>query len=229
MRFSPVVRLGFILLFAGAGILLAQSDISQAVLKEQAQGLEAVDEPLEKHLQEQTDDRDDSVGEAADENPEEIFEAPVPDEIPFEDEASASLNLNSDLEMAPEPEKFYEKVDALEPVLMLRGNPVVEAGENIKKERIRGRIIPEKRNIKRRRFMFRWVLQTEDGRRIPLKSNLQLLTLVRKEELLDGPAMLTGYFVASAINPELQYFNVEKAVPAGDSDDKEDKEDKSKK
>lgn len=219
-----------LLSFVGVGF--AAPDISEAVLKEQAVGLEATEKTLEEHLQEKSQ-QEMAQPEISSENPEEIFEAPIPEDIPFEDGASdesdsqlASASENFEGAVLPEnsQEKLYEKTAALEPVLMVRGNPVEEMSENSKKEKLRGRIIPEKRNITRRRYMFRWVLQTEDGRRIPLKSNLKLLSLVRKEELLDGPAMLTGYFVASALNPELRYFNVENAVPAGDAD--EDKPEK---
>jgi hypothetical protein len=45
---------------------------------------------------------------------------------------------------------------------------------------------------------------------------LTLLQTVRKEELLDGLVMLTGYYVESPMNAALKYFVVEKAVPAGD-------------
>lgn len=222
MSCSSLLKIVFIMILAGLPCLRAQSkatdlDISNAVLIEQTQGLEAVDKPLETHLQEQATASEETFKE----NPEEIFEAAVPDEIPFENDDPALDSLaTATTEPAVEPVIRYEKTEALEPVLMLRGEPMEEAGENVEKERIRGRIVPEKRNIKRRRFMFRWVLKTDDGRRIPLKSNLQLLTLVRREDLLEGPVMLTGYFIASAINPELKYFKVEKAVPAGDTDDK---------
>ncbi len=220
-------------LFCFVGVVFSAPDISEAVLKEQAIGLEATETTLEEHLQEKSQ-QEMAQPEISSENPEEIFEAPIPEDIPFEDGASdesdsqlasGSENLEGVVLLENSQEKLYEKAAALEPVLMVRGNPVEEMSENSKKEKLRGRIIPEKRNITRRRYMFRWVLQTDDGRRIPLKSNLKLLSLVRKEELLDGPAMLTGYFVASALNPELRYFNVENAVPAGDAD--EDKPEKS--
>ncbi|MFZ5949377.1 MAG: hypothetical protein ACOYXC_01630, partial [Candidatus Rifleibacteriota bacterium] len=122
-------------------------------------------------------------------------------------------------EIASEPENLYEKAQSLEPSLMLRGKPVEEVCEADARQRLKGKIVPEKHQIARRRHMLRWVLQTEDHQRIPLKSNLQLLTIVRKEDLLDGPVMLTGYFVKSGFNENLQYFNVEKAVPAGDSEE----------
>ncbi|MEW6710088.1 MAG: hypothetical protein AB1403_09735, partial [Candidatus Riflebacteria bacterium] len=147
----------------------------------------------------------------------EIYETPIPDEIPFEDEEN--LNASSPGEIASEPEKLYEKAEPMEPSLMLRGKPIEEVCEADARQRLKGKIVPEKQQINRRRHMLRWVLQTEDRRRIPLKSNLQLLTIVRKEDLLDGPVMLTGYFVKSGFNENLQYFNVEKAVPAGDSEE----------
>ena len=219
------VRNASFLLLLCASSLLGESDISNALLKEQAQGLEAVEKPLEEHLQEkQKSELEDDV-EVSDpevsEDPQDIFEAAIPEEIPFEesDENTAfdSANMAS---ASVEPEKVYEKAEALEPALMMRGTIVEEVSETAQKERLRGRIVPEKHAVRRRRHMFRWVLQTDDGRRIPLKSNLRLLTFVRNEEILDGPAMVTGYFVASGMNPDLKFLNVEKIVPAGDSDEK---------
>ncbi|GAB4279912.1 MAG: hypothetical protein Kow0029_24120 [Candidatus Rifleibacteriota bacterium] len=142
------------------------------------------------------------------------FNATPPPEIEFVEESDEAV-LND--EIKPEPKKTYEKVDPMEPVLMVRGEPVEQICETSRKEKIKGIILPEKHYIKRRRYVYRWVLETDDGMRIPLKSNLHLLTQVRKEELLDGPVMLSGYYVQSGMNEKLRYFVVESAVPAGDN------------
>jgi len=215
MRTSSAGLITAILLcfiFAGS-FVFAQADISEAILLEQSVSLEPVkkDTLLEDHLREK----------ALMEQPPDPETFAAPEEIPFEvvEEVVASESADNFKEV----EKTYEKADALEPVLMLRGAPVEEEIEAKKKEKLKGLIVLEKHHIKRRRFMYRWVLKTEDGMRIPLKSNLQLLTAVRNQDLLDGPAMLTGSFVNSAMNAELRYFNAEKIVSAGDSEKKSEK------
>jgi hypothetical protein len=149
--------------------------------------------------------------------PDENTPMPVaPDEIPFEesDAIESESFIFEGIEYEADTEKLYEKVDAMEPTLMVRGKPVEEDDEGRKKERLRGRLTPEKHQLNRRKFYYRWVLKTASGDRIPLKSDLKLLGLVRKEELLDNPVMVTGFFIQSAMNDKLRYFVVERAVPA---------------
>jgi hypothetical protein len=162
-------------------------------------------------------------------SPDVIDEVAAPEEIGFEDTDELLSEVASQSVGPADKEKTYEKSPALEPSLMIRGEPIEEAAESARKEKIKGLIIPEKHPVKRRRYLFRWVLETESGSRIPLKSNLKLLTLVRKEELLDGPVMLTGYYLKSALNENLKFFVVENATPAGESKTDTKKTDKATK
>lgn len=107
---------------------------------------------------------------------------------------------------------LFEKAEALTPALMTRGKPEDDESETSEVKKITGRLVPEKQPLGRRRYLYRWVLKTDDGRRIPLKSNLKLLTQVRNEKMLDGKVNLTGRFVKSGMNEELQYFVVESAT-----------------
>lgn len=95
---------------------------------------------------------------------------------------------------------------------MTRGKPENELSDVNEIKKITGRLVPEKQPLGRRRHLYRWVLKTDDGRRIPLKSNLKLLTEVRNEKMLDGKVNLTGRFIKSGMNEELQYFVVESAT-----------------
>jgi len=112
---------------------------------------------------------------------------------------------------------LFEKAEALAPALMTRGKPENELSDADAIKKITGRLVPEKQPLGRRRHLYRWVLKTDDGRRIPLKSNLKLLTEVRNEKMLDGKVNLTGRFIKSAMNEELQYFVVESATFADSS------------
>lgn len=116
---------------------------------------------------------------------------------------------------------LFEKAEALAPALMTRGKPEDELSDVNEIKKITGRLAPEKQPLGRRRHLYRWVLKTDDGQRIPLKSNLKLLTEVRNEKMLDGKVNLTGHFIKSGMNEELQYFVVESATFA-DSAEKPD-------
>ena len=107
---------------------------------------------------------------------------------------------------------LFEKAEALAPALMTRGKPEDELSDVNESNKITGRLVPEKQPLGRRRHLYRWVLKTDDGRRIPLKSNLKLLTEVRNEKMLDGKVNLSGHFIKSGMNQELQYFVVESAT-----------------
>lgn len=107
---------------------------------------------------------------------------------------------------------LFEKAEALSPTLMTRGKPEDELSDINEIKKITGRLVPEKQPLGRRRHLYRWVLKTDDGRRIPLKSNLKLLTEVRNEKILDGKVNLSGHFIKSGMNEELQYFVVESAT-----------------
>ncbi|MGM0598283.1 MAG: hypothetical protein ACQETH_00580 [Candidatus Rifleibacteriota bacterium] len=157
----------------------------------------------------------------------------IPEEIKFENDSedidmisSGSQYLEEVASMSLVKPVTFEKVPALQPALMKSDESLANREEEVKIEKIKGMIVPEKHPVKRRRYLFRWVLKTEDKKRIPLKSNLTLLQIVRKEKLLDGLVMLTGYYVESAMNQVLKYFVVEKAVPAGDMKTGSEKEEK---
>jgi hypothetical protein len=109
-------------------------------------------------------------------------------------------------------EKLYEKADALEPQLMIAGTPAEEESATQVSEKLNGRIIAEKHPLNRRRHMYRWVLKTADGLRIPLKSNIKLLQEVRRDEVLDSAVSATGRFIQSGFNDNLRYFVVESVV-----------------
>lgn len=112
-------------------------------------------------------------------------------------------------ELATAPESLYEKAAAMEPVLMVKGAPVDEMSDIDSIEKISGKLVPEKKPLGRRRSVYRWVLKSADGRRIPLKSNLKLLQEVKREKLLDGFVTITGKFVQSGFSGDLRYFIVE--------------------
>ncbi len=107
---------------------------------------------------------------------------------------------------------LFEKAEALAPALMTRGKPEDELSDVDEIKKITGRLVPEKQPLGRRRHLYRWVLKTDDGGRIPLKSNLKLLTEVRNEKMLDGKVNLSGRFIKSGMHEELQYFVVESAT-----------------
>ncbi len=119
---------------------------------------------------------------------------------------------------ASEPAGLFEKTAALEPALMTRGKPDDAEDDPTKTLKISGTLVPEKHPVGRRRQLDRWVLKTDDGQRIPLKSNLKLLTEVRRENLLDGRVTLNGRYIRSGLNESLRYFAVESAVSAGKDD-----------
>lgn len=127
---------------------------------------------------------------------------------------------------------LYEKADALEPQLLLSGTPADDEDESSLSEKLMGMIIAEKKPLGRRRYVYRWVLKTEDGQRIPLKSNMKLLQEVRRENVLDSEVALTGRFIDSGFDEHLRYFVVESLLvmdedkgeneSAGESDEAED-------
>ncbi len=174
----------------------------------------------------------DEAGSATEELP--VDNSPLPDEVIGEyavdendddgldleivDEADAGAIASAALPPLPEvaSETLYEKADALEPQLLLSGTPVEEGVEGQVSEKISGRIVAEKQPLARRRHLFRWVLKADDGRRIPLKSNIKLLQEVRRDNILDGKVALTGRYIRSGLNDKLRYFVVESLVALDD-------------
>ena len=111
---------------------------------------------------------------------------------------------------------LFEKTAPLEPFLMTAGEPLEDGVDANKNQLLTGQLVPEKQPLGRRKYLYRWVLKTDDGRRIPLKSNLKLLTEVRRESMLDGRVALTGQYIKSGQNSELRYFTVESVKAVGD-------------
>lgn len=106
-------------------------------------------------------------------------------------------------------QQTYEKADSLPPALLLRGTPGIDEDSGHKKEDIIGRFVPEPHPLNRRQKFYRWVLETFEGHRVPLKSNLKLLQEIRSEKFLDGFVKLRGYYLESGYNEQLKYFVVE--------------------
>ncbi len=217
--------------------------------------IEALSTPTNAGASEEDDDESDKdesdededvveTGSSAVELP--VDSEPLPDEVIGEYAVDEDGEEGLDIEVIPEgdtteiastaapvstdtaSETLYEKADALEPQLMLAGTPAEKDGESQVSEKISGRIVAEKQPVARRRHINRWVLKTEDGRRIPLKSNIKLLQEVRRENILDSEVSLTGRYVRSGMNDNLRYFVVESAVVLEDepSEDKTARKDK---
>ncbi|HNX74655.1 MAG TPA: hypothetical protein PKM56_03080 [Candidatus Rifleibacterium sp.] len=109
---------------------------------------------------------------------------------------------------------LFEKTAPLEPFLMTAGEPIDNGVDADKNQSLTGHLVPEKQPLGRRKYLYRWVLKTDDGRRIPLKSNLKLMTEVRRENILDGLVTLNGQYTKSGQNAELRYFTVESVKAA---------------
>lgn len=157
-----------------------------------------------------------------------IDDSPLPDQVI---EEYASDDFAADVASAPEvlvdevaSATLFEKADALEPALMIAGTPEDDEGDAGSSDKINGRIIAEKKPLNRRRHLYRWVLKTADGSRIPLKSNIKLLQEVRRENILDSEVALAGKYVQSGYSDKLRYFVVESVVildeVTSESDDK---------
>lgn len=156
--------------------------------------------------------------------------ADATDTIDLSDIENAAASGTESLPEEAIGEGRFEKADALEPHLLLAGTPADEEAEAQVSEKLSGRIIAEKHPLTRRRHMYRWVLKTADGLRIPLKSNIKLLQEVRRDEILDSQVNLTGKFVHSGYDDKLRYFVVESVVLLdADKADEKKAESKSKK
>lgn len=110
-----------------------------------------------------------------------------------------------------------------EPILMTEGKPKSVDDESMKEYSFDGILIPEKQPIGKRKSMIRWVLQLDDGKRIPLKSNLKLLQEVRKESTLDDYVTISGKMRTSALEKNLKYLVPEKITKAKTKKSEEEK------
>ena len=111
----------------------------------------------------------------------------------------------------------------LEPVLLQYGKPKDEGSEANKEFSFTGLLIPENHAVTSRKKMIRWVLQMEDGQRIPLKSNLKLLQEVRNTEKIEDYVTVKGKLRTSALENNLKYLVAEEItkgkLPAKKSSD----------
>ena len=96
--------------------------------------------------------------------------------------------------------------EPLDPVLLTEGKPKSADDESEKVFTFSGLLIPEKQPLGRKKHMLRWVLQLDDGSRIPLKSNLKLMQEVRKESNLTDYVTISGKMKTSALEKELKYL-----------------------
>ncbi len=103
-------------------------------------------------------------------------------------------------------EKQKKKYESLEPILITDAKPKSIDSESKKEYAFTGMLIPEKQPLGGRKNMLRWVLQLEDGSRIPLKSNLKLLQEVRKEQNLEDYVTVKGKMRTSTFDKELRYL-----------------------
>ncbi len=216
---------------ASAGVSLEKEPRSAAEILAE---IEALSKPTNAASPE-TEETPDETGSASLELP--VDTSPLPDEVigeyAVDEDADDGLDIKvvedtaigkiasaaAETSLAVASETLFEKADALEPQLMLAGTPVVKGGEAQVSEKISGMIVAEKQPLARRRHIFRWVLKTEDGRRIPLKSNIKLLQEVRRDNILDSKVSLTGRYVSSGLNDKLRYFVMESAVVLDDDSD----------
>ncbi len=102
--------------------------------------------------------------------------------------------------------KYYDKTEPLEPFLITDAKPKSIDDESEKDYAFTGILIPEKQPLSRSKNMLRWVLQLDDGRRIPLKSNLKLLQEVRKEQNLEDYVSIRGKMRTSSMDKNLRYL-----------------------
>ena len=158
----------------------------------------------------------------------EVSEEPVdnselPDEIPDysnlsgeimvdEDKTSEKEENKSDIvdKKVEEKEETFEKTAPIDPVLLTQGKPKSEDDETIKVHTLVGLLVPERQPLSRRKVMTRWVLELEDGSRIPVKSNLKLMQEVKKGDLIDDYVEITGKMRSSGFDKGLKYLIPEK-------------------
>ncbi|NLI75075.1 MAG: hypothetical protein GX442_01380 [Candidatus Riflebacteria bacterium] len=111
------------------------------------------------------------------------------------------------------PERRGEKAPALEPVLLRTAAEELleQAREEAEKPvTLEGRLRIEEHAVGRRASFRRWVLVASEGARIPLRSNLSLLSEVKKDGVLDHPVKLTGVWRPSPGNERLRFFTIER-------------------
>lgn len=107
----------------------------------------------------------------------------------------------------------FDKSEGTEPQLIQDAEIVTkETDEDRKKERVEitGRLAIEEHPVARRRMLRRWVLKTAEGERIPLTSNYELLSAVKKAGIPDETVKVTGRWTVSSAEPRLKYLTAER-------------------
>ncbi len=134
--------------------------------------------------------------------------------LPDSDVDSLILPPSSDSVMVPPasspvPPWPFDKSEGIESRL-IRDAEIVstdsEDDRNKSRAEIIGRLVIEEQPVSRRKMLRRWVLKTEAGDRIPLTSNYQLLSSVKKPGIPDEPIKITGRWISSPTEPRLKYF-----------------------
>ena len=121
-------------------------------------------------------------------------------------ELNESTKEKEDKKKEKKSKKLKKMSEPLEPVLITDAKPKSDDDETNKVYTYTGMLIPEKQPLGRGKNMLRWVLQLEDGSRIPLKSNLKLLQEVRKESNLEDYVVVSGKMRTSSYDKELRFL-----------------------
>lgn len=98
----------------------------------------------------------------------------------------------------PRTDGFF---DALSPGLIRDGAESFKNLENDREKEVvefTGRIFFEQHPIGLRKNLRRWVLSTDNGKRIPLSSTLSLMKQVKGESVLDEPVKVSGRMIRSS-------------------------------
>jgi len=109
----------------------------------------------------------------------------------------------------------YEKKEnwpPIEPFLIAVCNFEAEKKEKqeSKIERLEGRLAVEEHLLGKKKFFRRWVIVMANGDKVPLVSNMNLLTAVKTPGILDGYVLAEGKWRNSPSNKELRFFAPER-------------------
>lgn len=119
---------------------------------------------------------------------------------------------------SPVPPWPFEKSDGPGP-LLIQDAEIVSTGPSGDQKESRaeliGRLAIEEHHVARRKMLRRWVLKTVEGERIPLTSNFQLLSAVKKAGIPDETVKVTGKWTTSTADPRLKYFTGDRFETVG--------------
>jgi len=114
------------------------------------------------------------------------------------------------------PEIRGEKMPPLEPILLFgAAEDLQEQARNEveKAVKVEGTLLIEDHPVGRKSSFRRWVIETDDGKRFPLRSTLSLMTEVKKSGILDDRVSLIGNWLPSPGNGRLKFFRVDRIEP----------------